>query len=62
MFISLSWLRMLILLLPFKMNCKVMWLSVWNVSKMITLRHAFHFMRAIATEPGLELFCICQNY
>lgn len=39
-----------------------MWLSVWNVSKMITLIHAFHFMRAIATEPGLELFDICQNY
>jgi len=33
MFISLSWLRMLILLLPFKMNCKVIWLRVWDVSK-----------------------------
>lgn len=33
MFISLSWLGMLILLLPFEMNCKVIWLSVWDVSK-----------------------------
>lgn len=33
MFIPLSCLGMLILLLPFKMNCKVIWLSVWDVSK-----------------------------